>query len=201
MRYIFMILPIITFLFTGCASNDRLQYLENKIVQLEAQNNYKWDEFSKKYTPQMREELTKNLKKVISDSEIVRKLKTDAQDNSDTILLLLNEIDKDMKDLRVQNVIHEFRALKSDWSNTLNNLDMMIRQSSTNASNAAYSAMKSEQAALRYNNNFLRRLINLETYINTSEYNHQELLNKIIKLKYIINNLQKSQHNHKKILR
>ena len=201
MRYIFMILPIVTLLFSGCASNDRLQYLENKVMQLEAQNNHKWDEFSKKYTPQMREELNKNLEKVISDSRRVAKLKTDVQNDSDTILLLLNEINRDMKDLRVQNVIHEFRALKSDWSNTLNNLDMMIKQSTTNASNAAYSARKSEQVALRHNNNFLRRLINLETYINTSEYNHQELLNKVIRLKYIISSLQKSQHNHKKILR
>jgi len=201
MRHIFMLFLIVILMFSGCASNDRLQYLENKIMQLEAQNNHKWDEFSKKYTPQMRDELSKNLKKVISDSKRVAKLKTDVQNDSDTILLLLNEINRDMKDLRVQNVINEFRALKGDWGNTLNNLEIMIRQSTTNASNAAYSARKFEQVSLRHNNNFLRRLVNLETYINTSEYNQQELLNKIRKLKHAINSLQKSQHSHNKILR
>jgi len=209
-----LLIPTSLLIFSGCVSQDKLKLLENKVTQLETLNSERWTAFSRQYTPQMRNELSKNLQQVVADSRTISRLKSSSQNDSDSIGLLLNEVNDDlmiirnnMKDLRVQNIIREFNILKADLDNRLYELDGLAKVSASNASDAALSAQRAEQEAynasknLGHNNRLRRKVDNLDTYIHTLEYSQDELLKKIRKLRHVLKTLKETQHTHNKILR
>jgi len=211
-KLIIIFIPIlVVLLFSGCAKDEKLHLLENKISNIEIKNSERWEKFSKSYTPQMREELSLNLERVKTDSEYISKIKNDAKESSEKVALILDDISMDlyavksrMKELRIQNIIKEFNELKQSWNSTFYQLNDLVKNSSDNAASSAYSAQLAQQQSLNsklYNSRFHKKLNNLHKYINSLNFKHDELIGKINRLKQKITLYEKTEHSHPKILR
>jgi len=202
------------FFLSGCASGEKVQYLEDRIALMETNNRLEWESFSKKYTPQLRNELEKNLQRVLSDTNIIKNQKEQALKNSKTISLLLEETSSNLNivksrisDLEYQNVVREFRELRRGWEITLRRLDELITRSAEDARSAARSARVAEdeinsisRKIARFRR-FSRHLDGMENHLEGLEQKYQAIAQKLQTMQKRLKKIEKSQHTHPKAVR